>query len=118
MSYKVQLSPHAVRQYQKRDPSLKPQFQSGLDSLQAHPFRVRPKNGISATLPLCHLATKGGILGRTLSGPKIKRLKGRLRDYYRYRVGDYRIVTVVDPARHVVYVDYLQHRKDVYRDMG
>ena len=29
-------------------------------------LRVRPKNGISATLPLCHFATKGGISGRTL----------------------------------------------------
>ena len=50
-----------------------------------------------------------------LHGPKIKRLKGRLHGYYRYRVGDYRIVYAVDARQQIVYVDYLQHRKDVYR---
>lgn len=87
MTYKVQLSSHAVREYKKVDSSVKPQLQSGLDALQHNP----------------------------LSGPKIKRLKGRLHEYYRYRVGDYRIVYVVDQRARVVHVDYIQHRKDVYR---
>ncbi len=52
-----------------------------------------------------------------LSGPKIKRLRGQLRDYQRYRAGDYRIVYTVDRRNHAVYVDYIQHRKDVYRGM-
>ena len=87
MTYKVQLSPHAVRQYKRLDPSIKAAIQVGLDALQDQP----------------------------LAGSHIKRLKGRLHEYYRYRVGDYRIVYAV--AQRVVYVDYLQHRKDVYRDI-
>ncbi len=87
MTYNVQLSPHAGGQYKKLDPSIKPHLQQALDTLQQQP----------------------------LSGPKIKRLKGRLREYYRYRVGDYRVLYVVDQPTHTVYVDYIQHRKDVYR---
>lgn len=87
MTYRVQLSSHAVREYKKVDPSVKPQIQGGLDVLQHNP----------------------------LSGSKIKRLKGRLQEYYRYRAGDYRIVYVVDQRAYVVHVDYIQHRKDVYR---
>jgi mRNA interferase RelE/StbE len=89
VTYKVQLSPHAVRQYKKLGPSVKSAIQGGLDALQDHP----------------------------LAGSRIKRLKGRLHEYYRYRVGDYRIVYVVAQHEHVVCVDYLQHRKDVYRDI-
>jgi len=87
VTYKVQLSSHAVREYRKIDPSVRGSVQSGLDVLQHNP----------------------------LSGPKIKQLKGRLHDYYRYRVGDYRIVYAVDHKAHAVFVDTIQHRKDVYR---
>ena len=86
MTYSVKLSPHAVRDYKKLPPSSKPSIQAALDTLQHHP----------------------------LSGPHIKRLKGRLRDYTRYRVGDYRIVYTVASKERIVYVDYIQHRKDVY----
>jgi len=88
VTYNVRLSPHAVRAYRKLDPAVKPQIQAAIDSLQAHP----------------------------LAGAKKKRLKGRLRNYWRYRVGDYRIVYAVDQRRQQVFVDYLQHRKDVYRE--
>ena len=87
MTYSVQLSPHAAKDYKKLDPAIKLQVQAAIDALQHHP----------------------------LQGPKIKRLKGRLRDYARYRVGDYRIVYAVVERERVVYVDYIQHRKDVYR---
>ena len=89
MTYSVRLSPHAVRQYQKLDPSVKSRIPAGLDSLHNNP----------------------------LAGPHITRLKGRLHGYIRYRVGAYRIVYVVVPAERAVYVDYIQHRKDVYRAM-
>lgn len=89
MTYDVRLSPHAVRAYQKLDPSVRPQIQAGLDALRHHPA----------------------------TGPKVKRLKGRLREYYRYRVGDYRIVYAIAHQEHAVYVDYIQHRKDIYRSM-
>jgi len=87
VTYKVHLSSHAAKEYRKLDSSLGPEIQSGIDALQKNP----------------------------LAGPKIKRLKGRLNEYYRYRVGDYRIVYTVDHRGRAVYVDYIQHRKDVYR---
>ena len=89
MTYKVLLSPHAAKAHQKFDPSIKPQIQSGIDALGRNPIH----------------------------GSKIKRLKGRLSEYYRYRVGDYRIVYTVNQKNRLVFVDYIQHRKDVYRDM-
>ena len=89
MTYSVRLSPHAVREYKKLDPSIRPSIQAGIDALQRSP----------------------------LAGPKIKRLKGRLQAHHRYRVGDYRIVYTVAQHEPVVYVDYIQHRKDVYRGL-
>lgn len=52
-----------------------------------------------------------------IHGAKIKRLKGRLHDYYRYRVGDYRIVYTIDPTSQVIYIDYLDHRREIYRGL-
>lgn len=89
MTYRVQLSPHAVREYKKLDAVVKPDIAAALDALQHQP----------------------------LAGLKIKRLKGRLRDYYRYRVGDYRIAYVVDTKARTVFVDYIQHRGEIYRHM-
>ena len=87
MTYSVRLSPHAARDYKKLDPAVRLQIQAAIDTLRSLP----------------------------LTGPKIKRLHGRLRAYHRYRVGDYRIVYTVVPSERIVYIDYLQHRKDVYR---
>ena len=89
MTYNVQLSPHAAKQYRKFDPPIKAQVQAAIDSLQHTPA----------------------------SGSKIDRLKGRLHAYYRYRTGDYRILYVIDHASRSVYIDYIQHRRDVYRDL-
>jgi mRNA interferase RelE/StbE len=89
VTYNVRLSPPAVRAYHHLDPSIRSQIQTGLDALRSHPT----------------------------AGPKVKRLKGRLRDYYRYRIGDYRIVYTIVQREHAVYVDYIQHRKDIYRRM-
>jgi mRNA interferase RelE/StbE len=50
-----------------------------------------------------------------LAGSQVKRLKGKLREYYRYRVEDYRILYFVDKEGKIVYVDIIQHRKDIYR---
>ena len=43
-----------------------------------------------------------------------KKLK-RTRDYYRYRVGDYRIIYQIDDDALVVTVARVRHRRDVYR---
>ncbi len=90
MTYRLTLSPHAVRAYQKLDPSRKSRIQAALDSL----------------------------LDQPLAGPQVKRLKGRLHEYCRYRVGDYRVIYSVAKEERVIYVDYVQHRKDVYRSIG
>ncbi|MBM4040056.1 MAG: type II toxin-antitoxin system RelE/ParE family toxin [Planctomycetes bacterium] len=47
--------------------------------------------------------------------PNIKPLKGRLSGYYRYRVGDYRVVFRIDAQSRVVYVPGIEHRSGAYR---
>ncbi len=48
---------------------------------------------------------------------RAKPLVGRLAAMYRYRVGDYRVVFVLDDAGNVIMLTVLtiKHRKDVYR---
>ncbi|XHX78935.1 MAG: type II toxin-antitoxin system RelE/ParE family toxin [Stenomitos frigidus ULC029] len=46
--------------------------------------------------------------------PNIKALKGRLSGYYRYRLGDYRLVYLLDDETRRVLVMTIAHRKDVY----
>ena len=45
-----------------------------------------------------------------------KKLKG-LENTRRLRVGDYRIVFEVDEIKKVIYIRYIKHRKEVYRDI-
>ena len=44
-----------------------------------------------------------------------ERLKGGLRDYWRYRVGDYRIICEIKKAVVTVVVIRVGHRKEIYR---
>lgn len=44
-----------------------------------------------------------------------KPLRGHLRDYWRYRVGDYRLVCHIDDETVRILVVRVSHRKDVYR---
>lgn len=46
--------------------------------------------------------------------PNIKSLKGNLAGYYRYRVGDYRIVYHIDDQKQHVVVLTIAHRREVY----
>ena len=48
-------------------------------------------------------------------GPNIKRLKGDFTDFYRYRVGDYRLFYTIDEAEVVVINVDLRGRQDAYR---
>jgi mRNA interferase RelE/StbE len=48
--------------------------------------------------------------------PNIKILKGQLTGYYRYRVGDYRIVYTIEVNIARVYVITIAHRSRIYRD--
>ena len=47
--------------------------------------------------------------------PNIKRLKGSLAGYWRYRVGDWRVVYRVDEDNHIVTVVLIVHRSKAYR---
>lgn len=46
--------------------------------------------------------------------PNIKALKGNLASYYRYRIGNYRIIYSIDDQVLVVAVIEIAHRKEVY----
>ena len=48
-------------------------------------------------------------------GPNIKRLKGNYSDFYRFRVGQYRIFYKVHQDTITVYIVSIAHRKDAYR---
>lgn len=89
MTFRVVLSPHGAKEYKKLSPSFKAEIQAALDALRHHP----------------------------LEGAKIKRLKGRLAAYHRYRVGDYRVVYAVAKKEGIVYIDYIQHRREIYRNI-
>ena len=41
-------------------------------------------------------------------------LKGNLKDFWRYRIGDYRLICYIDDKKHIVRVMHIGHRKDVY----
>jgi len=46
--------------------------------------------------------------------PNIKALKGDLAGYYRYRIGDYRVIYSIDDQVLVVAVVEIAHRQEVY----
>jgi mRNA interferase RelE/StbE len=48
------------------------------------------------------------------SHPNIKPLKGDFAGYYRYRVGDYRVVYYIDDETMQVVIVIIRHRGEVY----
>ena len=46
--------------------------------------------------------------------PNIKKLQGNLSDYYRYRVGDYRVIYEIDETDYQVTVVFIAYRSKVY----
>jgi mRNA interferase RelE/StbE len=46
--------------------------------------------------------------------PNIKPLKGDFAGYYRYRIGDYRVIYEVDDETNQVIVNTIAHRSEVY----
>lgn len=53
----------------------------------------------------------------TQSNPRAtgKALQGQLAGYWRYRVGDYRLICQIKDDRLVILVVEIGHRKDIYR---
>ncbi|MBW4505008.1 MAG: type II toxin-antitoxin system RelE/ParE family toxin [Scytonematopsis contorta HA4267-MV1] len=46
--------------------------------------------------------------------PNIKALKGDLAGYYRYRIGDYRVIYLIDDINNQVMVNTIVYRRDAY----
>jgi len=46
--------------------------------------------------------------------PNIKALKGQLKGYYRYRIGDYHIIYEIDNQTIQVIIIKIAHRKNIY----
>ena len=51
-------------------------------------------------------------------GPNIKRLKGKYSDYYRYRIGDYRLFYRIEKEKVTVFIIEMIHRKKAYKKEG
>ena len=53
---------------------------------------------------------------RELNDPrsKGKALKGKLSNYWRYRVGDYRLICDINDSEIIITVVRIGHRKDIY----
>lgn len=51
-----------------------------------------------------------------LDDPRLlgKQLKGELGEYWRYRVGDYRILCSIDSGQLIILATVIGHRKSVY----
>lgn len=47
-------------------------------------------------------------------GTNIKKLKGELEGYYRYRLGDYRLFYLIDEGKVIVIVVDFKHRQNAY----
>lgn len=46
--------------------------------------------------------------------PNVKPLKGDFAGYYRYRIGDYRVIYQVDDGKNQVMVTTIAHRREAY----
>jgi mRNA interferase RelE/StbE len=88
VSYSVRLTPHAVRQIRKLDPAIARRIRSFLEDKLAQLENPR-------------------LLGKKLVNE----------DFRRYRVGDYRILTVIDDDQVLVLIVEVAHRRQVYRDL-
>jgi mRNA interferase RelE/StbE len=85
--YELLLSRSAARFYEKADAQLARRLNRCFEQLMQNPYEH----------------------------PNIKRLSGPLSGYYRYRLGDWRIVFQVDEAGNTIIVAIIAHRSQAYR---
>lgn len=88
MIYNLKYEAKAVRQIKKMDPASRRLIKSWIE-----------KNLLNTDNPRLH--GKG--------------LKGNLSNYWRYRVGDYRILAEINDSEIVIIIVEIGHRRDVYR---
>lgn len=85
--YEIMPTRKAQKFYAKAAPSLVSELNQCFDNLSQNPYQ----------------------------GSNIKKLKGELLGYWRYRIGDYRVVYQVDEKSKNITILLIAHRKDVYR---
>jgi mRNA interferase RelE/StbE len=85
MAYRIEFSPRADRQYRKLPPSVQARLKPRIDALAQNP---RP--------------------------PGVEKLS-ESENFYRIRVGDYRVVYQIEDDVLLVLVVKVEHRKEVYR---
>ena len=86
MNYRVNLSLEAEKTYRIANSTLLKKLDRCFELLESNPY----------------------------SHPNIKALRGNYRGCYRYRVGDYRVVYVVDETNALVNLITIAHRSKVY----
>ena len=86
MSYRVELRPSALRDLKKLPPGVRERISERIDALGDNP-----------------------------RGPGTKSLKGNLKGLWRLRVGDYRVMFVVDDRKRTVDVLRVGARGSLYR---
>lgn len=84
MAYSIQYTPEAVKQLSKLDKPVAKKIVEYMKTVADNPF------------------AKG------------KGLTGSLREFWRYRVGDYRVISLIKKETLIVLVVRAGHRKDVY----
>lgn len=42
-------------------------------------------------------------------------LKGNLREYWRYRVGDFRLISTIDDEKIIIHITRIAHRRQIYK---
>lgn len=82
--FKVILADRAKEQYDKLNPNVRKKVNRAIDFLGISPF----------------------------FGPNIRKLKGELQDYWRLRIGDFRIIYSIE--KELVFIKVVEHRGKVY----
>lgn len=88
MSYTIRLTPRAAKQISKLDPGIARRIRNFLEQKLAHLENPRQ-------------------LGKKLVNE----------DFWRYRVGDYRILTTIDDDQVLVLIVEIAHRRHVYESL-
>ncbi len=79
-------------------------------SAEAQKFYMTAERSVAKKIAKCLLQLEH----TPLYHPNIKSLTGKLAGYYRYRLGDYRVVYAVNEQSAVVEIVMIAHRKDAY----
>ena len=57
------------------------------------------------------------IKNNPFSGLNIKKLKGKIDNLFRYRIGKYRLLYFVDKEKKIIFISNIQHRKNAYKKL-